>query len=152
MSSSVVRTAIKDFLATSAPSETVVDISSQYAEFNEMLTEADVQPDAPWLGIEFIGDDEIPVSLAATNDQGLYREIGSIILHVCAEAKLGVGDSILARGEVLRNLFRGLRIDSIVIEGVTPVNFGAGSTLSFDGGYVSGSITVSYHRDNNLGA
>ena len=147
MSSSQVRTLIFDFLETNAGSETVIDLSTQYAELREMLSEAGLQPDAPWLGIDFIGDDEIPVSLAATNDIGLYRETGLIRLHVCAEAKLGAQDSMLSRGEVLRNLFRGRRINQIVIESVSPINFGPGATLEFEGGYVSGTINIGYKSD-----
>ena len=149
MSSSTVRTQVLAFLAANAPSEDVVDLSAQFGDFKEFLAEENIQPDAPWLGIEFIGNEELPVSLAATNDQGLYRELGSILLHVCAEAKIGVGQSILSRGEALRNLFRGRRIGPIVVESVSPVNFGPGATLDFDGGYVSGSITVAYHADSS---
>lgn len=147
MSSSAVRTAILSFLETDAPTETVVDLSNQFAELREVLSEAGVQPDAPWLGVDFIGDEELPISLAATNDQGLYREIGTVSLHVCAEAKIGGGQGILTRGEALRNLFRGIRIGNIVVDGVSPVNFGPGATLEFDGGYMSGSVSVSYHYD-----
>lgn len=147
MSSTQTRTLVKQFLADNAPTETVIDFSAQFEEMSEVLAQAGLSNDAPWLGLEFIGDDEIPVSLAATNDLGLYRETGSIILHVCAEARIGVGNSLLARGEVLRNLFRGRRIGPVVIESVTPINFGPGSTLEFEGGYVSGSITISYYSD-----
>lgn len=152
MSGSNVRTLVKAFLASGAPTESVVDLSGQFDEFNAMLADAGVQPEAPWLGIEFIGGEELPISLSATNDMGLYREIGSVVLHVCAEARIGVGNSIVTRGEALRNLFRGVRIGPIVIESVTPVNMGAGSTLEFDGGYVSGTLTVNYHCDISPGA
>lgn len=146
MSSIEVRQQIKSFIAANS-SENVIDLTAEFEELRELLSENGLQPDAPWLGIEFIGDSELPVSLAATNDQGLYREIGSVVLHVCAEGRLGVGDSLLARGEILRNLFRGRRIGSVVVEGVTPMNFGPGATLEFEGGYVSGSITLSYYQD-----
>lgn len=147
MSSLQTRTLVKQFIADNAPTETLIDLTSQYDEMDQVLADAGLANDAPWLGIEFIGDDEIPVELAATNDQGLYRETGSIVLHICAEARIGVGDSIIARGEVLRNLFRGERIGPIVVEGVTPVNTGPGATLEFEGGYVSGSFTISYYSD-----
>lgn len=152
MSSTNVRTLTKDFLAEYAPTEILIDLSTQFEELRDVLADAEVEPAAPWLGIEFVGDEELPVSLSATNEIGLYREIGLIILHVCAEAKIGVQDSMLARGEVLRNLFRGRRIGSIVIEGVTPINFGAGATLEFEGGYVSGTIVINYHADLSPGA
>ena len=146
MSSLSVRTQIKDFLEDES-GETVIDLTTEFAEMRTLLTENDVQPDAPWLGLQFIGDEELPVSLAATNEIGLYRETGSIVLHICAIARIGVGDSILSRAEDLRNLFRGRRINNIIIEAVTPTNTGPGSTLEFEGGYVSGTVTISYHAD-----
>lgn len=147
MSSQVVRETIAAFLGTNVPGEKLISLEAEFPELRDLLAQAGLSPDAPWLGINFVGDDEIPVSLAATNEQGLYRETGSILLHVCAEAKIGVQNSMISRAEVLRNLFRGRRIDSIVIEGVSPVNFLRGATLEFDGGYVSGTITIAYHRD-----
>lgn len=146
MSSVAVRDLIRDFLEDNS-NETVIDLTAQFAELRELLTEYEVQPDAPWLGIEFIGDEEIPVSLSATNDQGLYRENGQIQLHVCAIAQLGVGTSLENRGEVLRNLFRGARIGGIVVESVSPLNTGPGATLEFEAGYISGTISIAYHYD-----
>lgn len=119
-------------------------------DFKEMLAEAGVQPDAPWLGLQFIGDDEIPIALAATNDQGKYRETGAIYFHVCSIARIGAGDGLLTRGETLRNLIRGRRIGTITIDSVTPMNFDNGATLDFEGGYMSGSFFVSYRRDLDL--
>lgn len=149
MSSAYVRTEIKDFLEDESE-ETVVDLTAAHQDFKQMLADAGVQPDAPWLGLQFIGEDEIPVALAATNDQGMYRETGAIYVHVCDVARLGAGDLLLTRGEVLRNLFRGRRIEDIVIESVTPMNFDLGATLEFEGGYMSGSFLVAYYRDLNL--
>lgn len=146
MSSKQVRDIVKDFLASNSD-ESVVDLTGGFEELRQLLSNNGVQPDAPWLGLEFIGDDEIPRSLAATNDQGLYRETGSVILHVCAQAQLGVGDLMVDRGETLRDLFRGRRIGGFVVEGVTPTNFGPGATLEFEGGYMSGTITISYYFD-----
>jgi hypothetical protein len=148
MSSPAVRTIVKNFLAAES-TEDVVDLTAEFEELRKLLADSNVMPDAPWLGLEFVGDDELPVSLAATNDKGLYRETGSIILHVCATARIGVGQTMLARAEVLRNLFRGRRIEgTVLIESVTPMNTGRGATLEFDGGYVSGTVTVSYHYDS----
>lgn len=150
MSSSYVRGKIKDFLGDNS-NETVVDLTATFEDFKQMLADAGVQPDAPWLGIQFIGGEEVPVALAATNDQGMYREFGGFYIHVADVARIGGGDSLLTRGETLRNLFRGSRIEDIVIESMTTMNFDVGATLEFEGGYVSGSFLVSYYRDLNLG-
>lgn len=149
MSSLAVRNLVLQFLDDNSAEtgETVVDLTGHFENLSELLSNEGVQPDAPWLGIEFIGNGEEPVSLAATNDQGLYREEGMILLHVCAVAKIGVGQSLVERGEVLRNLFRGERIGGIVIEAVRPVNTGPGATLEFEGGYVSGTVEVEFHFD-----
>ncbi len=64
-----------------------------------------------------------------------------------ATAQIGVGDALLQRGEVLRNLFRGRRIGDIIIDSVSPMNFDSGATLEFEGGYMSGSFFMSYRRD-----
>lgn len=151
MSSAKVRELVLEFLEDNS-AESVIDLTGHFEDLRKMLTEAGIQPDAPWLGVEFIGDPEEPVSLAATNDQGLYREYGMVQLHICAVAKIGVGASLVARGEVLRNLFRGERIGNIIIESVTPVNTGPGATLEFEAGYVSGTVSVNYHYDFVPGA
>lgn len=149
MSSVYVRSNIKQFLDDNS-AEDVIDMTAQFEDLRVLVAEAELGPDAPWLGLEFIGHDEVPVSLAATNDLGLYRETGAIYLHVVAEARIGVGDSLLTRGETLRNLFRGRRIGDIVIESVTPLNTEAGATLAFDDGYMSGTCIIAYYRDLNL--
>lgn len=149
MSSVYVRTQIKDFLEAQS-GETVIDLTAIADDFKQMLAEAGVQPDAAWLGLQFIGDDEVPIALAATNDQGKYRETGAIYFHVAAIARLGAGDGLLTRGETLRDLFRGRRIGSIIIDSVTPMNFDNGATLDFEGGYMSGSFLAAYRRDLDL--
>lgn len=150
MSSVYVRTQFKNFIATNAPTEKVIDLTSQYAEIKEMVSQAGVGPNDPWLGIEFIGDDENPATLPANNSLGKYRETGSIVVHIVAIAKLGVGDAILTRGETLRDLLRGQRIGNMIVESVTPVNTGAGTTLQFEGGYMSGTFFVNYYCDKEL--
>lgn len=149
MSSVYVRDQFKTFLAAESD-EVVVDLTALFEDFRAMLADADVQPDAPWLGLQFIGDDEIPIALAATNDQGKYRETGAVYFHVCAVGRIGMADGLLTRGETLRNLFRGRRIGDITIDSVTPMNFDNGATLQFEGGYVSGSFLCSYRRDLDL--
>lgn len=149
ISSLYVRTQIKDFLADNSD-EDVLDMTSQFEDLRQFLAEAGIQPDAPWLGLIFVGGEEVPVSLSATNDVGLYRETGTVQLHVVSEAKIGVGDSLVARGETLRNLFRGARIGDIVVESMTLMNTESGATLEFEDGYMSGTITVSFYRDLNL--
>lgn len=150
MSSTVVRTEIMNFLVANAPTETAIDLSGQYATIEELVTDAGLTVNDPWLGVEFIGSEEIPVGLAATNTEGHYRESGAIYFHVVDIAKLGGSASILARAEALRNLLRGKRFGSMYIESVTPPNFGNGATLNFEGGYMSASFYIGYEIDINL--
>lgn len=149
MSSVYVRQQIKQFLEAESD-ENVLDLTGEFEDIKDLLADSDLQPNAPWLGLEFIGDEELPIALAATNDQGKYREFGSVFFHVVAEAQIGGGDALLARGEVLQNLFRGRRIGDIAITGMTMMNFSSGATLQFEGGYMSGSFQVTYQRDNDL--
>lgn len=150
MSSVYVRDQIKTHITANLPAETLIDLTAQFAEIKELVEDAGITGNDPWMGIEFVGDDEVPITIPATNDAGKYRESGAVFIHIVDIAKLGAGDALLQRGEAVRNLFRGKRIGDILIESVTPVNFGAGSTLQFDGGYMSGSISVSYQRDLDL--
>lgn len=147
MSSVAVRNAVRQFLDDNSD-ETVVDLTGHFENLRDMLNDADVQPDAPWLGLDFSSDGEEPVSLTADNDRGLYREFGLIHLHVCAVAKIGVGSNLESRGEALLNLFRGRRIGNIIIQRVNPLNTGPGATLEFDAGYVSGTVTAEYKFDS----
>jgi len=147
MSSPTVRTSFKAHLTAGAPSEVQVDLTAAFDEIKDLLSDYDLQPDAPWLGLQFEGGEVEPIGLYADNQKGLYREFGAVHFHVVAAARLGVGDSIVSRAQSLQKLFLGQRIGDIVIDRVTAVNTDAGSTLQFEGGYVSGSFFVGYHRD-----
>lgn len=151
MSSLAVRTGVLQFLEDNS-AESVVDLTAQWQDLKPMLAENDIQPSAPWLGVEFVGDEEDPVSLSADNEKGLYREYGLVQLHVVAIGKIGAGADMINRAEALRNLFRGRRIGDIVVLSVSPLNTGPGATLEFEGGYVSGTVTVTYHFDLTPGA
>lgn len=146
MSSAYVRTKIKDFLTANSAETEYVDLSVQYEEILDVVSGYD----AMWIGLEFFGDSEIPITIPATNDQGKYREVGSVYFHVVEPAKLAAANSILTRGEALRDILRGQRIESILIEEVTLLNFGSGATLQFEGGFVSASFLASYERDLDL--
>lgn len=150
MSSIYVRDTIKTFLQASAPTETFVDLDAQYEEFDDLLDQHGLTDLSKWIGIEFSGDSEEAVTVPATNTTGKYREVGSVQIHIVDVAKLNVGSSILARGETIRNLLRGRRIDSIVIDSVAPLNFGRGTALEFENGQISGTFLVTYERDNDL--
>lgn len=146
MSSAFVRTKFKDFLTTNSSETEFIDLSVQYENVIDIVSSYD----AVWIGMEFFGDTEVPITVPATNDQGKYREIGSLYLHIVEPAKAGAADSILTRGEALRDILRGQRIESILIEEVTPLNFGSGATLQFEGGFTSASFLASYERDLDL--
>lgn len=150
MSSSSVRTLVKAFLDENSD-ETVIDLTGHYEDLREMVAVEGLQPDAPWLGLEFIAGIKEPVSLVADHQQGLYREYGLIQLHVVAAARIGVGSSLVSRAESLLNLFNGRRIGGIIVESVSPMNTGPGATLEFEGGYVSGTVSVSFHFDSTPG-
>jgi hypothetical protein len=150
MSSSYVRTNIKNFLTSVVPLEKIIDLTAEFEELNDILERNNVGLDEGWIGIQFVGSDEEPISIDAANGQGHYRETGAVYLHIVDRAKIGVGDEILARAESIRNYLRGMRISDIVIERVSPPNFEAGATLDFEGGYTSASVIVGYQRDINL--
>lgn len=150
MSSVYVRTEIKNFIATEFPLEKVIDLSGQYETMDQIIDNEGLAPDDPWLGIEFIANDEVPITVPATNSQGRYREDGAVYFHIVEVASLGNSGTILSRGESLRNKLRGQRIGQIIVESITPLNFGSGATLQFEGGYTSASFVLSYQRDLEL--
>jgi hypothetical protein len=150
MSSAYVRTQLKSFLTTNAPTEDFVDLTAQYGEINTFLADAGVSPEDPWIGLQFFGDNEVPITINSDNTRGKYRETGSVFIHVIDIAKLGVGDSILSRVETLRDLLRGRKIGTMFIETVSPVNFEAGASLNFEGGFMTGSFILTYLNDLDL--
>lgn len=147
MSSLFVRTEVLNFLNTELPTETVIDLTAEFQDVEDLVTSAGIGVDDPWLGVQFIGFEENAVDILADNTTGKYRELGSITIHVVDIAKMGVVNLILNRVETIRNKLRGQRIGSIIVEAVSPANFGTGATLSFEGGYTSASFTIDYKND-----
>lgn len=150
MSSKFVRDEIKSFLTANAPTENLIDLTAQYLELDEVISDAGLTRNDPWLGIQFVDSFEEPQSVTSNNTTGKYRETGSFFLHFVERASSTVVDDILTRSETLRSLLRGRRINGIIIEGVTPANFETGATLQMDGGYQAASIIISYERDLDL--
>jgi hypothetical protein len=151
MSSKFVRDSILDFLTNEVGGETIIDLTAQFEEISDMLDQYSITLNDPWIGVQFIGSEEIPVSIQSTNTKGCYREVGTIYIHVVGVSSIGAHNSILDRAEVVRNALRGQRIeDTIYIEQVGPANFGEGITLNFESGYTAAAIIVFYRRDLEL--
>ena len=150
MSSSLVRSTIMTNLQAEFPSENFIDMSGAFQDLYDFLAENGVGRTESWVGIEFMGGDEMPITVASNNEQGKYRETGGVMIHVVDLARLGVAGAILTRGEALRNYLRGQRFGTIIIETVTPLSFARGATLDFDAGFTSGTFMVSYYADLDL--
>jgi len=150
MSSEYVVDKILNFLDTNYPTEKVVEFDAEFRDLRELLADNAIGRGDNWLGIQFIGSEETPITVPATNTQGKYREIGAIYIHIIAPAVVGAGSNIRARSTTLRNLFRGRNIDGIIIEGITPPNFAASGTLQFEGGWTAASLLLSYEYDIDL--
>jgi hypothetical protein len=152
MSSKFVRDEIISFLQTNS-AEKVVDLTAEFLSLKDFLAAqtTPISMSDTWLGVQFVGAQEIPVDIRGTNTRGKYREEGVIYLHVVDVAKLGGHNAILTRAETLRNLFRGKRISgTILIQSVSPPNFGDGIALSFEGGHTACIIQIDYQRDLDL--
>ena len=150
MSSAYVRTQVASFIAAQFPTDKWVDLTAEFRELADILAGASITRSTPWFAIQYVGSEEVPVDVGATNTRGTYREVGVIYIHVVDVAKIGTGAGILIRCETVRNKFRGQRLGNVVIEGVSPANFEAGGTLQFENGWTSASVLVSYHYDLNL--
>lgn len=150
MSSVYVRDQIKTFLSAGLPSEKFLDLSGVYDVLEDYILDNGLTARDPWVGLEFVGGDESPVTVGSSNTSGKYRETGTVLIHVVDIAKLGASNSILTRAETIRNLLRGKRIGSIIVDSVSAPNFGPGTTLEFEGGYTSAGFIISYEREYNL--
>ena len=150
MSSTYVRTQIKNFLTTIAPTETFIDLTARFEDIEDLITDAGLDRMDPWIGLQFVGNEEIPITIGADNTKGKYRELGAVFIHIVDVAKLGVGDTILGRAETLRGLLRGRRVGTLFIESVSPPNFEPGATLQFEAGYMSASFIATYTNDVDL--
>jgi len=152
MSSAYVRTQIATFIGTNLATENVIDLTNQYDEIQDILAShaPPLTYTDSWLGIQYIGSSEVAINVGADNTQGCYRELGAVFLHVVAPTTPTNAADVLARTEVIRNAFRGQRINDIIIESVTPPNFEAGATLQFDAGFSSASIVINFYRDLNI--
>lgn len=150
MSSSAVRTEILNFITTEFPLEKLVDLTAEFRDLQDIMTAHAIARGETWLGIQFIGSEEIPITVQSHNTKGKYRETGVILLHIVDVAKIGVGPALLARSETFRNKFRGQRLGRVLIESVSPPNFENGATLQFEGGYTSCSVTLVYEADLDL--
>lgn len=142
MSSATTRTEIKNYL-TANTAEPFIDLSGEFREFLDLLAAESIGQDDEWLAIQFIGSSEEPISIIA----GCYREFGSVFIHVVAPINIGAIDGILTRCETIRSIFRGKRINDIVVESVSPPNTEIGTTLEFDNNFISASFTIDYYRD-----
>jgi hypothetical protein len=150
MSSLFVRDEILQFLIDNT-SENVIDLTAEFQEVHDMDVANGITVNDPWMGVQFVPSEEIPVDVTANNNKGKYREIGVILLHVVAVSSIGVHNAILARAEAVRDALRGRRVaDTIIINQVSPPAFGEAVTLNFEGGYTACAVTVFYQRDLDL--
>jgi len=146
MSSKYVRDQVKAKMA--GLTEPVLDLSGQFDKLKDFLADNGVNPGRdPWYGLQFVPSEDVPITVGSDNTQGKYREIGIVFIHVVEMAANVSSDNIVDRGETIRDLFRGERLGTMIIEGVTPINFESAATLQFEGGYTSGSIVLNYYRD-----
>lgn len=150
MSSKYVRDQVKAFIASTFPTEKVIDISAEYREFSDLMEDESIGPDDKFIAIQFIGDRIDTISISSTNTKGCYREFGAIFIHIVEPVENGAIDNILTRGDSYIDAFTSQRLGQVVIEKVNPINTAQGATLEFQGGYTSGSIYMNYYRDRNL--
>jgi hypothetical protein len=151
MSSSYVRSNFTTFLTAACTGvETIVDITADFEEINDLLAANGLTYASNWVGLYFLGHSELPVTVPATNDTGKYREDGSIYIQVIAPTSIGCHNGIIARAEVIRDLIRGQRIGEITIDSVSPVSFNNGYTMDFEAGFTSGAMVADYTRDLDL--
>jgi len=150
MSSVYVRGKIKDFIEANFATEVLIDLSGEFDDIRDLLAAYSIDGNDAWLGIQFIGHSDEPVTIGNSTQIACYREFGSFFLHVVEPAKLGVASTILSRADTLISAFRGKRLDDIIIVGTMPPNFERGAAISFEGGFTGATVIVDYSRDLNV--
>lgn len=143
MSSKYVRDQINNYLSANS-AETFIDISGESRELLDLVSDNGLTVDDNWIGVQYAASIEEPISVGAS----CFREFGTVLMHVVAPIGNNViYGNILDRAETLQGLFRGKRINDIVIESITPLNTERGTTLEFDNSFTSGTFFVNYYRD-----
>jgi hypothetical protein len=153
MSSKAVRDSIKTFFATEIPGTVTVDLTAEGKEMQDFLSANSLTHDDDWNGLTFGADPERGITIPASNTSGKYREEGFVFVHVVTpivEDTAMITSNLIDRAEVIKNLFRGMRIDDILILSVSQPNFESGATLEFEGGFQSCSMLINYQKDLNL--
>jgi len=95
------------------------------------------------LVLEFVSVSEQNISLGPRD---CYRERGAINCHILVPSGYDSTNGITIC-ENLRNLLRGIRINNVVIESITPPTNRDGAALSVDGIYDGWAVSVSYYTD-----
>lgn len=149
MSSAAVRSHIFNFLQTEFPTEKVIDLSAEYEDIEDLMKENGISLETPWLGLQFVGDEEEPVALNVSNTEGGFREYGGVYFHVVAPAQIGVATSLVTRADNIRKKLRARRFGTMLIERVTPPNTESGAAMQFDFGFMSASFIATYYMDVN---
>lgn len=142
MSSLDVREDLKTYFDAST-SEVIIDISGETRDLLTVMQANSIGVNDECLFIQFIGSNEEPISVQA----GCYRETGTMYIHVIAPVAIGAIDGILTRCKTIRSIFRGKRVDNIVIESVSPPNTETGTTVEINNNYTSASFFIDYYAD-----
>ncbi len=150
MSSIYVRDQFKTFIAANIGSEKLLDISGEFREIKELLSDNLIAPGEVWNAIEFTPESERPITIGSSNTSGKYREKGLATVHVVGIAKIGGAASTLARAEALIDKLRGKKLGTIFVDSVSPPDFNISASLNFSQGYTAVGIYIEYTNDIDL--
>ena len=78
MSSTYVRTEFNNFMAAYTPTQKIIQLAGVFEYLTDHLKDQGVGAEDTWVGLEYFGDDEVPITVGADNVKGRYRETGSI--------------------------------------------------------------------------
>lgn len=140
MSSGVVRSAFRTRLATAIAA---TDVSAPYLEVINKTTEPKDRP-AEWVGMDFVGAEEAPISLATGPGLRRFRETGTCFVHCHAGANLTDTRSIEIADEI-RDVFRDADLGSgVIVEETAPPDTGDGKP---DGRTFKVIVEIRYRYD-----
>lgn len=150
MSSPYVRTQFKNFISANIGAEKLLDLSGEYREIKELLSDNSIVSGEVWAAVEFTAGDDLPITVGSSNTSGKYRETGLVTVHIVGIAKLGGPASTLARAQALIEKVRGLALGTIIIDSVSPPDFNISASLNFSQGFVAAGFFVTYKNDVDL--
>jgi len=140
MSSQYVRNTVMTHLANNWTITPFYDLSDFLDKTNLNLANLTM-----WLGVQFLQSEETFAGVGGK----CYREEGTIVFHMVHAIGQPSATAISAT-EVLRSLFRGMRLGDMVVQSIDPPTDMWGEAIEFDGNWHGFACYMDVYRDFDI--